>query len=194
MISPVDIGRPMFGGHEKFVFRHGWLKKGIDAISQDPLVFTQDEALVMLGVGKNMVRSIRHWCLATGLAEEIAGTRQVKPLMPTALANHLLKENGWDPYLEDIGSLWLLHWQLATNLTRSYVWHLVSSADLEMEFTSTSLRKYVASQFDQQNINTTPGTIAREVEVCLRTYVPAKLKQGMITEESSAIQFAASEG
>jgi hypothetical protein len=53
-----------------------------------------------------------------------------------------------------------------------------------MEFTSSGLRKYVASQVDQHGINTTSGTIDREVEVCLRTYVPAKSKQGTITEES----------
>lgn len=63
--------RPTFGGHEKFVFRHGWLKKRVDAVRKEPLVFTRDEALAELGVGKNMVRSIRHWCLATGLVEEI---------------------------------------------------------------------------------------------------------------------------
>jgi len=62
--------KPTFGGHEKFVFRHGWLKKGVDALVDNPLVFTHEESLTTLGVGKNMVRSIRHWCLATGLVEE----------------------------------------------------------------------------------------------------------------------------
>jgi hypothetical protein len=179
LTSIVDIGHPTFGGHEKFVFRHGWLKKGIDAIRQDPLIFTHDEALIQLGVGKNMVRSIRHWCLATGLAEETAGVRQAKPLAPTVLADQILGPTGRDPYLEDIGSLWLLHWQLATNLVRGYVWHLVFSTYLETEFTSIGLRKYISSQLDHHSINTTSGTVEREVEVCLRTYVPAKSKQTM---------------
>ena len=75
--------RPTFGGHEKFVFRHGWLKKGVDGVKEDPLIFTHDEALVMLGVGKNMVRSIRHWCLATGLVEEKDGVGLAHPLQTT---------------------------------------------------------------------------------------------------------------
>jgi len=36
--------RPPFGGHEKFVFRQGWLKKGIDAALEDPSIFVQQDA------------------------------------------------------------------------------------------------------------------------------------------------------
>src|SRR3974390_179077 len=61
----------LFSSHETFVFRHSWLKKAVDAVIEDPEIFTRDSAIVTLGVGKNMVRSIRHWGLATGiLAEE----------------------------------------------------------------------------------------------------------------------------
>ena len=81
--------KPMFGGHEKFVFRYGWLKKGVDAIRDNPLVFTDEEALATLGVGKNMVRSIRHWCLAIGLAVETKESGFPRPLKPTDLAKNL---------------------------------------------------------------------------------------------------------
>jgi hypothetical protein len=64
------IAPPSFSGHETFPFRYAWLKKGVDAVSQDPLVFSDDRAMIKLGVGKNMVRSIRHWCLAARLIEE----------------------------------------------------------------------------------------------------------------------------
>ncbi len=59
-MSLVDEGiRPTFGGHEKFVFRYGWLKKGVDTLSKNPAVCKDDDALVVLGVGKYMVRSLR---------------------------------------------------------------------------------------------------------------------------------------
>ncbi len=67
--ASVEQKRSVFGSHEKFVFRQGWLKKGADLVVQDPAIFTRNDALVSLGVGKNMVRSIRHWCLATGVLE-----------------------------------------------------------------------------------------------------------------------------
>ena len=66
-----DTGQTQsFSGHETFPFRYPWLKKGVDAVSDDPEVFLREDAIVTLGVGKNMVRSIRHWCLATGLIDQ----------------------------------------------------------------------------------------------------------------------------
>jgi len=177
--------RPTFGGHEKFVFRHGWLKKGVDGVKDNPRIFVNDEVLVRLGVGKNMVRSIRHWCLATGLAVENDGVGLAHPLTTSLLAEKLLSDHGWDPYLEDIGSLWLLHWQLSTNLTRCFVWHLLFSRYLETEFTKRQLANYLSSQFEHNDIHTTTGTIDREIDVCLRTYVPTvRTKLGAIAEET----------
>lgn len=176
----------MFGGHEKFVFRHGWLKKGVDAIVKNGgMIFAQDQALVELGVGKNMVRSIRHWCLATGMARETeANGEHARQLTLTELGEKLLGEGGWDPYLEDIGSLWLTHWQLVTNLERGYIWHLLLSVYLEPEFTRPNMLKFLASQLNLHGIRTTEGTLERELEICLRTYFPAKTKLGAISEET----------
>ena len=58
-----------FAGHETFVFRYAWLTKAVEAVQTDPEIFSRDDAIVRLGVGKNMVRSIRHWGLATGVLQ-----------------------------------------------------------------------------------------------------------------------------
>ena len=176
--------RPTFGGHEKFVFRQGWLTKGVEAVINDPLVFTRDEALVRLGVGKNMVRSIRHWCLTIGLLEEAGRVGMAHALQPTPLASSLLTERGWDPYLEDAGTLWLLHWQTVSNRERALVWFLTFSTYLEEEFNKKRLTAFITKQFEHLGVRTTSGTIEREVDCCLRTYVPAKAIQGAISEDS----------
>ena len=75
MTASVATIQPKFAGHETFTLRYGWLKKAVDATGKDPEVFLRDDALVTLGVGKNMVRSIRHWCISTRLAQEVPGTR-----------------------------------------------------------------------------------------------------------------------
>ncbi len=107
---------PKFAGHETFTLRYGWLKKAVDAVTDDPEVFTRENALVTLGVGKNMVRAIRHWGLMTGILEE----DQSKPnnrgrfIRPTALGELLFGPRGRDPDLEEPGTRWLLHWNLAS--------------------------------------------------------------------------------
>jgi len=183
VILSLDGIRPTFGGHEKFVFRQSWLKKGVDLTAKDGQIFTRDEALVKLGVGKNMVRSIRYWCLATGLLKDAGKIGATRALAPTFLAEKLLMDGGWDPYLEDVGTLWLLHWQLATNQEKALVWFLTFSVYLESEFNKKRLSAFIAKQFDLLKVRTTSGSITREVDCCLRTYVPSRTMKGGISEE-----------
>jgi hypothetical protein len=106
---------PKFAGHETFTLRYGWLKKAVDAARERQDIFLQDDALVTLGVGKNMVRSIRHWGLVTGILEESndVPNNRGRFIRPSALGDLLFGPRGLDPYLEEVGTLWLIHWQLA---------------------------------------------------------------------------------
>ena len=90
----------VFARHETFHPRFGWLKKGFDKASQDSGIFLREDAPVLLGVGKNMVRAIRYWCSAFKVLENDS---------PTDFGTKLLGAGGWDEYLEDPASLWLLH-------------------------------------------------------------------------------------
>lgn len=185
MIQLESGNRPIFGGHEKFTFRHGWLKKGVDAAKTNPGVFTQDDGLVILGVGKNMVRSIRHWCLATGMLEEEAAVgRTPRPLHESPLAKKLLTDTGWDPFFEDSASLWLLHWLLVSNQSRALVWHITFADYFVSEFTKKQLADLVTKELDHVAVRTTVGTVDREVDCCIRTYLPARTRFAGISEES----------
>src|SRR4051794_23239788 len=97
--------------------RYAWLKKAVDAAAVTPSLFASDDAMAVLGVGKNMVRSIRFWALATSVLEEVPKTRGVE-LRPTQFGKSLFGEQGFDPFLEDAASLWLLHWRITTNEKR----------------------------------------------------------------------------
>jgi hypothetical protein len=106
--SSISLGTA--GRHETFTPRYGWLKKGYDRCVNNPHVFNDDNAIEQIGVGKNMVRSIRFWCVLFRLLEDAGEPGCLKP---TSFGSRLLNtESGWDPYLEDPASLWLLHWQI----------------------------------------------------------------------------------
>ena len=70
--------------------------------------FAQPEAFVDLGVGKNMVHAIRYWGLATGILQPYAVTTRNTGVEPSELGKQLLRDGGFDPYLEDLGTLWLI--------------------------------------------------------------------------------------
>jgi hypothetical protein len=174
-----------FSGHETFPFRYPWLKKGFDAVRDEGGdVFARDDAITILGVGKNMVRSIRHWCLAAGVLEENTGTSS-RALRASDLGQLLLADDGLDPYLEDPGTLWLLHWQIASNRARATTWFWNFSHFHEPEFTREALTSALL-----QWAQTLPGkqvaasSLKRDVEVFLRTYVASRHGAGNIAEES----------
>ena len=92
-----------FSGHESFPCKTLWLKKGYDFIKAGK-DFNAPTAVVDLGVGKNMVSAVRYWYKAFGLNKD----------SETAwIADYVLDSlTGKDPYLEDLGTLWLLHFLL----------------------------------------------------------------------------------
>lgn len=105
---------PIFARHETFHPRFGWLKKGFDAVNYDPSIFLAENAHIQLGVGKNMAKSIRYWCKAFKLTDDTGITE---------FGHQLLGEDGFDPYLEDPASLWLLHWQLLKQPYLATTWY-----------------------------------------------------------------------
>lgn len=92
-----------FSGHESFPCKSLWLKKGYDFMAERR-DFNSPEAVMDLGVGKNMVASIRYWLRAFGICDADG---------ITDLGHYLFnEENGKDKYLEDLATLWLLHFTL----------------------------------------------------------------------------------
>ena len=67
-----------FRGHETFFIRKGWLSKGMRYVSRKPNVFTDknDNPIDVLGIGSNMVKSLRYWLQAVGLTQENSGGRR----------------------------------------------------------------------------------------------------------------------
>lgn len=92
-----------FSGHDTFHCRHLWLKKGFDFINSGNK-FSEESAVITLGVGKNMVSAIHYWMKAFGLLNRDGAL--------TDFAQYIFSDNGKDPYLEDNATLWLLHYQL----------------------------------------------------------------------------------
>jgi len=107
IIENTEITKYIFSGHDSFQCRQLWLKKGYDYV-QEGKNFNDEDAVVKLGVGKNMVSSIRFWLKAFNIIDNKD--------IPTEFGKRLFDdENGYDPFLEDEASLWLLHYQLVKN-------------------------------------------------------------------------------
>ena len=166
-----------FSGHETFPLRYGWLKKTYDAVRTCELkqtdtktVFSADDAIARFGVGKNMVASMRYWAFAAGILEEVRA--HLGPCTTTPIGQALLDDDGWDPWLEDPNSLWLLHWHFASTPDRTSTWFWVfnhcSHATFGREFLVDHLSRLSTERHMKK---VAPATLKRDVECFIRTYV-----------------------
>lgn len=177
----------MFSGHETFPFRYAWLKKGADGLLKGSDIFSREDAMVELGVGKNMVRSIRHWCLASQVAEESASTSngRTRGIALSPLGQALFVEPAWDAYLEDDGSLWLLHWHLATNAARATTWYWAFNLFKEQDFTREGLTNSLSRLVEEKNWSrVSPASLLNDVSCFLRTYVSGRRGPASTAEET----------
>lgn len=108
-------------GNESFNIREGWLNKGIEAIREDSTVFTQPTAMDILGVGSKMVKSIRFWMQATGLAEETRGAGKRRQNLTEDFGEIIAEK---DPYFEDVATLWLIHSKIIARKDLCTAWYL----------------------------------------------------------------------
>lgn len=158
-----------FSGHETFPFRYTWLPKGIQHTLKYSNLFLRDDALVILGVGKNMVSSIRYWCETLRLIDSPErGFFRV-----SELGGILFGPNGFDPFLENHGTLWLLHWLLVSRWEKASTWFLAFTRWNTLEFTSEQLQEWLWGLLKESPATrATKSTLKRDVDVFLRTYVP----------------------
>ncbi len=161
-----------FSGHQTFVFRYGWLEKGVHGVEESPTIFSDDDSLVRLGVGKNMVSSIKHWCLVTQLVEpDFEKERNTgRYLRVSDIGRKLLLDGGWDPFLEDDASLWLIHWLLVSNPFIGTIWQILFSQFHRPDFTKRELLDYLISFAEKKSLKIQEKVILRDVDCLLRTY------------------------
>ncbi|MBS1573346.1 MAG: DUF4007 family protein [Bacteroidetes bacterium] len=153
-----------FSGHESFQCRHLWLKKGYDYVKKKKS-FNDEDAVVELGVGKNMVSSIKFWMKAFNL---LTPSDQL-----TDFAIKLLDDDGYDPYLEDEGTLWLLHYQLVKNgfaSTYSIVFNELRKE--KIEFTKDNFISYIKRKSEtEKSIQFNPKTLNEDFSVLTKMYM-----------------------
>jgi hypothetical protein len=169
-------------GHESFPCRYTWLPKAVRGLDNSPKLFSDDEqAMVDLGVGKNMVRSIRFWAQVAGV---ITTSRETGHSV-SEFGKALLLEGGRDEFMEDIRTLWLIHWNLSTSaknplLAWDFLLNRWQAPDLVPSLVVEALHKE-AGRYDD---GLSRVTIDQHWDTFLHTYFPTRGRKGEIQEDN----------
>ncbi len=172
-----------FSGHETFPCRYAWLPKAYREIRRDRDVFANEEnAIVLLGVGKNMARAIRFWVQAAGIADSVRSGGYAL----TQFGNMLLDpELGFDPFLENRETLWLLHWKLSTQLPEPlFAWDYVLNKWPHPEMTRTDVLRQFTQYAQRLGRKLSSITLEQHFDTFLHTYVPTRSGKREIQEDN----------
>lgn len=171
--------RYSFSGHDTFYCRNYWLKKGLDHL-WDGQRFN-DQAVISLGVGKNMVNSIHYWLKAFGLLTNDGKIEDV--------AEEIFHNDGHDPFCEDIGTIWLLHYLLvAKGMSTTY--HLVFNEfrKQRLEFNRDHLLTYLERKCRSADINFNQNSLKKDINVFFSNYTTPEKSKG-IEEDFSGLLY-----
>lgn len=156
-----------FSGHESFVCRYGWLPKVFKAVKEDAALLRNDEqAMHVLGIGRNMVKSLQFWAEATGIlrASESGGHE------PGPIGIQLFDgPDAWDPYLESLESLWLIHWQLCTTANLA-AWGEVFGEGNLIQFERQRLVSALARRSEAAARTMAASTLDQHASIFIQTY------------------------
>lgn len=154
----------VFSGHESFPCRMLWPIKGYDYIVKGNN-FNDPNSVVELGVGKNMVASIRYWLKALGMTEQDK---------PTMLANYLFgMGHGKDRYIESLGTLWLLHLLLvitqeATLYNILFLRYQKERKQFDKEQIQNYVKRLMTEDDKQKQFNA--NTVGKDFNVLIQNY------------------------
>lgn len=174
-----------FRGHETFFIRKGWLYKGMSNIVKEPSIFqgAAGNPMDILGIGANMVKSLRYWLTTTNLTSEPKSGKRNQTLTPLG---RIIYDN--DAYMEEVGSIWLVHYMLVSNERDATSWYLLFNEFNKSEFTVDDFHSAVVKYIRMKEDFAIPSDRAIDDDfTCLmNTYVPrAKLNPAKVHPESN---------
>ena len=163
----LNPSKTSFGRNETFNLRYSWLNKGLKELKQNKSLFLLEEAPLILGVGKNMVNSIKYWLNAYQIVDFSSG----EPFQ-TKFGKTIEKN---DPYLEDIKSLWLLHWKLCTNPNQATFYYWFFNCYKKNKFTKIELLSDINLWLDDiGSKKVSAATLERDALLLLKTFSSSK--------------------
>ena len=178
-----------FSGHETFSLRISWLPKAVKCLEEGENPFVdQRRGMELLGLGKNMVRSLAFWVVAAGLAEKNSGELAITEFAKASLS----PKHGLDPYLENPATLWLVHWNLCRGWRETekqhrhpFAWYYFSNLLTNDEISASEALGHFRNHPDATGKSLSEVTLQQHFDVFMKTYVASRTASKRVTPEDA---------
>lgn len=174
-----------FRAHDTFFIRKGWLSKGMERIVEKPDLFVDkaENPMDILGIGSNMVKALRYWMQTVGLTQEPKSGRKIQSLTPFG---QQIYDN--DCYIEELGTLYLLQYKLASQKEEATAWYYFFNEFSMSEFTKEEfvqqLQNYI--MMDEDGGSVAIRSLNDDFACIINTYLPRyKSNPGKVSPENN---------
>lgn len=174
-----------FRAHDTFFIRKGWLSKGMERIAEKPDLFVDknENPMDILGIGANMVKALRYWLQAVGLTQEPKSGKRNQTF--TALGSIVFEK---DRYIEELGTLYLLQYQLASQKEMATAWYYFFNEFSMSEFTREEFVQSIQNYIMMEGVDSTVAirSLNDDFACIINTYLPRyKLNPGKVSPENN---------
>jgi len=163
-------GSLSFSGHETFPLRQMWLKKVVDMADEGGVIekkkFSDPEQIAKLGVGKNMLSSMKHWSIACGMLKDSKSNQ----LELSNLAKDIFLDDGYDPYSEKPITQWLLHWELTKSNRKATTIFYLFNRIRNSSFSKAEVKNDLLKISELSGKSFAEKTIEKDIDVSIKSY------------------------
>ena len=156
--------------HGSFYLRSGWGTKIIDAVNNDASIFTPSNeqfAVDSIGLGRVMIKALRYWSDALGLTKEEKKSSGIFKNKTTLFK--LI--DMYDRYYQRIGSLLIMHRNLARNIDEATAWYWAFNELKAQSFTKDEFVEGFHAYLGVNGINVKRAAIEKEFNCFKNTYI-----------------------
>lgn len=174
-----------FRAHDTFFIRKGWLSKGMERVvaKEDLFVDKTENPMDILGIGSNMVKALRYWLQVVGLTNEATKGKRTQKLTPMGIEVY-----NKDRYIEELGTLYLLQYQLAKQKQEATAWYYFFNEFSMSEFTKEefvqALQNYI--MMSEADNKVAIRSLNDDFSCIVNTYLPRyKSNPGKVSPENN---------
>ncbi|AMQ20895.1 DUF4007 family protein [Geobacillus sp. JS12] len=157
-----------YGQHQSFYLRDRWLSKGLRHLMGDKRFFYNKDSFEKVGLGKNMLQSLRFWVIATRLVEEKVDKDQKRVHYITPLGEVIYK---FDRFVRFNETAAILHYEMTKEKEPATAWYWFFNIFPQQVVSKDELLQFFVYWVNEQETREVSiKSLKRDIECLLKLY------------------------
>ncbi|MEZ2734427.1 DUF4007 family protein [Aneurinibacillus aneurinilyticus] len=162
-----------YGQHQSFYLRPHWIAKAIRMLEEDERFFYDSFGFEKIGLGKNMIKSLRFWTMAMNIVQEERSIDTKQTVHRLTAFSKILYE--YDRFVRYPETAAILHYHLVSSPTQATTWYWFFNLFGEKAIVVQDLQESLVSWVNQnENKTVSTNSLKRDIDCLIKLYTAGK--------------------